>query len=661
MRYSAFISYNHRDRRWASWLHRELERYRLPKALIGRDSPIGILESKLPPVFQDREELAASPSLTESVREALAESANLIVICSTNAVQSHWVNEEIRAFSAQGRRDRIQWLIVPEANNAELSNAEIFPAAYFESGGEALAADARESGDGRRSAFLKLVAGLTQVRYDELRQRDQTRRLRRLLVLATAASVGFLMMSGLATYALIARSQAIQDRDLARQKTITAERTTDFVKGLFEVSDPSEAKGQSITAAEVLDRGARQIDASLAGEPDVKAELMSTLSEVYIGLGSYRRAEALIGRSLMLKAGNPETRARQLAVAGNVKALQGEYERSVIIYDRALAQLEQDDRFAESFIRSRLQVAKAESLASLDRFAEANELIQRALISDTKREGANSVAVARDLEAAGLTNQFAEKYAEARAQYQRALAIRIRAQGQLHPKVSEDLNQLGTIAYLQEDSVSAESYWKQSLSRDQQVIGPEHPDLAVTLNNLGRVLLEQRKFTEALPILRRSAAVTLAQRNETHDDMAFIFANLALATEGVGNQQAAEGLFRKALAAAEQHKHRLLAPILVDLAALRCRRRGYQEALRMLERASPIMARTYPDDPWRSAWAQNTRGDCLLRQGMVSDAQGLIRTSAPVVLERWSSGSLYGYETRRRVRAAAAAPARVVF
>lgn len=650
MRYSAFISYNHRDRRWASWLHRELERYRLPKALIGRDSPIGALEAKLPPVFQDREELAASPSLTESVREALAESANLIVICSTNAVQSRWVNEEIRAFSAQGRRDRIQWLVVPEADNAELSGAQIFPAAFFESDGEALAADARKSGDGKRSAFLKLVAGLTQVRYDELRQRDQTRRVRRLLMLAAAAGIGFLMMSALAVYALLARAEAVRDRDLARQKTITAERTTDFVKGLFEVSDPSEAKGQSITAAEVLDRGARQIDASLEDEPDVKAELMSTLSEVYIGLGSYRRAEALIGRSLMLKAGNPETRARQLAVAGDARALQGEYERSLVIYDRALAQLQQHDRLAESSIQSRLQIAKAESLASLDRFTEANELIQRALTSDTKREGANSVAVARDLEAAGLMNQFAGKYAEARVQYQRALAIRMRAQGQLHPKVSEDLNQLGTVAYLQGDPVSAERYWKRSLLRDQQVIGPEHPDLAATLNNLGRVLLEQRKFAEALPMLKRSAAVTLAQRNGSHDDMAFIFANLALATEGVGNQIAAASLFRRALAAAEQRKHRLLAPILVDLAALHCRRMQFSEAMRMLDRASPIMAATYPDDPWRSAWIQNTRGDCLLRQGNFLEGRSLIRSSTPTLLKRWLPTSLYGFEAERRLR-----------
>ena len=68
MRYSAFISYSHKDRAWAGWLHRELERYRLPKALVGRDSPVGVLERKLPPVFQDREELAASSDLAQSVR-----------------------------------------------------------------------------------------------------------------------------------------------------------------------------------------------------------------------------------------------------------------------------------------------------------------------------------------------------------------------------------------------------------------------------------------------------------------------------------------------------------------------------------------------------------------------------------------------------------------
>ena len=240
MRYSAFISYNHKDRVWAGWLHRKLEHYRIPDALIGRPSPVGPLERRLPQVFQDREELATSSNLAESVRKALSESANLIVICSTNAAKSRWVNEEVRAFCELGRRDRIQCLIVPEADSREdWPPHGIFPPALLETASEPLAADARESGDGKRAAFLKLVAGIVDVRFDELRQREHARRQKRLVALMAAALVGFILMSGLAAFAFVSRAAAVRERDVARQKTITAQRTTEFVKGLFQVSDPS--------------------------------------------------------------------------------------------------------------------------------------------------------------------------------------------------------------------------------------------------------------------------------------------------------------------------------------------------------------------------------------------------------------------------------------
>ncbi len=410
MRYSAFISYNHKDRAWAAWLHRELERYRLPKALIGRGSPIGTLERRLPPVFQDREELAASTNLASSVREALDQAHSLIVICSSNGAQSRWVNEEVREFTRLGRRDRIQCLIVPESSNPDgppLPGAEIFPAALLESGQEPLAADARKSGDGKRAAFLKLVAGVIGVRYDELRQREHARRQRQLFTFAAAASVGFLLMTGLALFALLSRAEAVRERDLARQKTITAQRTTDFVKGLFEVSDPSEAKGQSITALEVLDRGAREIQGQLNNEPDVKAELISTLSEVYMGLGSFRRADQLIRGSLALKVSRQETRARQLGVLASSQSLQADYNGAAGTFSSALQIVKNPEKLQDSSLYSRLLVGKAEALAGAERYSEATPLIHRALAWDTEHEGPRSSNVARDYETAGLNANYA--------------------------------------------------------------------------------------------------------------------------------------------------------------------------------------------------------------------------------------------------------------
>ncbi|MFZ2089912.1 MAG: hypothetical protein WAU47_15195, partial [Desulfobaccales bacterium] len=59
-KYWAFISYSHQDEKWAAWLHKGLETYRIPQNLVGgeeRDFPV---PKKIFPVFRDREELPTS-------------------------------------------------------------------------------------------------------------------------------------------------------------------------------------------------------------------------------------------------------------------------------------------------------------------------------------------------------------------------------------------------------------------------------------------------------------------------------------------------------------------------------------------------------------------------------------------------------------------------
>lgn len=651
LRYSAFISYNHRDRRWAAWLHRELERYRLPAALIGRPAPWGTLERRLPPVFQDREELAASTSLADSVRNALEEAHSLIVICSTAGAASRWVNEEVKTFAELGRAKRIQCLIVPEPDDPDgpqLPGDKLFPPAIGDLLGEPLAADARPSGDGKKAALLKLIAGVIGVRFDELRQREQARRNRRLLQLATAAVIGFLLMSSLAAFALISRAQAVRDRDLARQKTVTAQRTTEFVKSLFQVSDPSEAKGETITAAEILERGARRIEGSLGDEPEVRAELMSTLGEVYLGLGSLQRADNLVRRSLKLAVGNPETSARQLAVFGASRQLQGDFRQAAQLFGRAESLITGRD-LSDPDLPSRVRLGQAEALASLELMPQARVLIARTITDDRRRAGDDSNAVARALEMAGLTEQFAADYPLARQYYERALTIRIKRGGRLHPKVSDDLNQLGTVSYLAGEPKPAEDYWRRALALDTLVLGTDHPELGATLNNLARVLLEQRKFAEAEPLLMRSAANNVRQRGPLHPDLSFILPNLGLAQAGLSKFALAEANLQRGLVAANAHRHRNRGPILTDLASLHCRRSDFAKAAAMLDQAVPLMRADYPDDPWRLAWVQNTRGDCLRREGKVAEARRLLRESAPAINARWPVASLYGAEARARL------------
>src|SRR5215831_10120318 len=111
-KYKAFISYSHRDAAWGDWLHQALERYRVPKKLVGTKGRTGAVPASLFPIFRDREELASSADLPEQIKQALEQSARLVVICSPQSATSRWVNEEILTFKRLGREDQVLAIIV---------------------------------------------------------------------------------------------------------------------------------------------------------------------------------------------------------------------------------------------------------------------------------------------------------------------------------------------------------------------------------------------------------------------------------------------------------------------------------------------------------------------------------------------------------------------
>nr|MDQ2861770.1 toll/interleukin-1 receptor domain-containing protein [Pseudomonadota bacterium] len=188
-RYWAFLSYSHEDRDWANWLHRALETYAIPKALIGGTGLAGPAPRRLRPIFKDREELAASADLRDRVHAALAGSSALIVICSPAAARSSWVEDEIVRFKALRGEARVFAVIVAGAPGASRRKGreeeECFPAAllfHVNSAGvltderaDLIAADLRAAGDGRKLAKLKLVAGILGVDLDDLVRRDAHR------------------------------------------------------------------------------------------------------------------------------------------------------------------------------------------------------------------------------------------------------------------------------------------------------------------------------------------------------------------------------------------------------------------------------------------------------------------------------------------------------
>ena len=72
-----------------------------------------------------------------------------------------------------------------------------------------------------------------------------------------------------------------------------------FLKDMLQGIRPSVALGRDTTLLrEVVDRTAERVGKDLAGQPEVQAELQTTLAEVYQALGQLEKAEAIQRKAL---------------------------------------------------------------------------------------------------------------------------------------------------------------------------------------------------------------------------------------------------------------------------------------------------------------------------------------------------------------------------
>lgn len=279
MHYRAFISHSHADARFAAWLQRAIETWRVPSQL--RDE-LGY--TRIRPVFRDRSDLRAASSLGKVIEDALACSDALIVVCSNQAAESEWVIREIsryRALNPDG-------MILPVIAGGEPPHC--FPRTLLRDADgnvqEPSAADARKGFDGRRDALLKTIAGLLDVEFDTLKRRDFRRRQQKLSAVAALAT-------GVAAFTLYLAYMAYEARDDASHRREQADDLIAFMLGDLR------ARLEPIGKLDVLDAvGEKAIEyfSELEGDeitPEVTlnhAIAMRQIGEVHMAQGDYAAA-----------------------------------------------------------------------------------------------------------------------------------------------------------------------------------------------------------------------------------------------------------------------------------------------------------------------------------------------------------------------------------
>ncbi|GJH18430.1 hypothetical protein CBA19CS22_17830 [Caballeronia novacaledonica] len=213
-KFFAFLSYGSCDRILAKWLHAKLERYRVPRRLVGQCGRHGTVPARLMPIFRDRDDARAANDIETTIKGYLDKSEQLIVLCTPSATgPKSWVGREIELFRSEKPSGEIHAII------GAGEPPDCFPKQLLCESRDGcihapLAADLRPiaaGGDGTRRGLIKLVAALIGVEFDELWQRDRRRhQLRTILASVVVAA------------ALIVGSLWIMDRESARLARIAS-------------------------------------------------------------------------------------------------------------------------------------------------------------------------------------------------------------------------------------------------------------------------------------------------------------------------------------------------------------------------------------------------------------------------------------------------------
>ena len=476
---------------------------------------------------------------------------------------------------------------------------------------------------------------------------------------------------------------ANQQRDLAEQarayaeiEAETAKQTTDFMVNLFGVSDPSEARGNTITAREIMDQGADRIEKELATQPAIQATLMETIGTVYTSLGLYDQAASLLQSALEKRRGLYGERhlevARTFQSLGEVLNLKAEYAqaggmlRSALAIRRELLGDEHPD-VAESL------AGLADLLTMEGQFEEAEPLLRSALEVRRALLGPQHVDIAQNLEDLGL-NLFDQgdfdaplsllqesldmrralvgdapdpdvaevinnlafvlqergEYGEAETLYREALDMKRLLYEGAHPEVAIGLINLGLVLRDHGDFDAAQSAYREALAMQRNIFGENHPEIANTLNNLAFSLYYQGNRDAALAMARESLAMYRRLFPDGHPDVARSLANVGRWLIDQGSYVDAEPMLMESLEMRRQllgAGHPEVAVSLTELARLYLNTGRFAEAESTSRDATSRLTDALSADHWRTAWALATHGASLTKLSRFAEAEPFLLES----------------------------------
>jgi len=362
-----------------------------------------------------------------------------------------------------------------------------------------------------------------------------------------AVSVTAGLMVLLAAFSVL---QALELRRTAQQRD-RATRITEFMTGMFKVADPSEARGNSVTVREILDKASNEIRTGLGQDPQVQAQLMQVMARTYMNLGLYARAHDLAQAALeaQLALLGPENRetltSRELLTWSESRvgdlATAASHERAVLVDEQRILGRE-DPLTLETMIHL------ATMLQRQNDYRGEEDLAREVIQISSRRMAPESLLTlqARSLLAGSLFIQL--RLPEAEQAFRQLLDADRRLLGPDHPATLSAMSNLGIVINFQWRRAEAEPLFRDALSLEQRVFGPEHDVTVMTRAHLGYLMRGEGRGVEAEKLDRETW--TIRARTLGQDDARTLWSESSVAGDLLleGDFAAAERLEREAMA-----------------------------------------------------------------------------------------------------------------
>ncbi|SPE21043.1 Serine/threonine protein kinase with TPR repeats [Candidatus Sulfotelmatomonas gaucii] len=416
--------------------------------------------------------------------------------------------------------------------------------------------------------------------------------------------------------------EAIQLRNITRERD-RANRITDFMTNMFKVSDPGQARGNQVTAREILDKASSQMETGLTSDPQMQAQMMMVMGLVYENLGLYDRADSLYDKAaaIRLQQLGPENddTLKSRAALGWVLYRLGRFHDSETILRQVLA------------IRmSRYGAKNPDTMAAMSYLgvvlneeghsAEAETLERQVLDYSRRAFGDSNSETLTAMNHLSLALLGEGKWAEAENLDREQFAIFRRLEGDDSPHTLIARENLGIVLYREGRLAEAEAMDRETLAIKLRVLGPDHPETIRTMNTLTAVLTDEGKLEEAQSLAEQVLAARTRVLGSDHPLTLSVMSNLAEILTRRGNYARAEQLLTQAHAAQVRVvgiNNPASALSTYNLACLKLREGDRDGALRLLHDAvdhglAGWVIKGMPDDPDLKALKGDPRFTALI-------------------------------------------------